>query len=172
MARQGQLAEDIRARLEPQGLMKLSPQLPKPTPSVLDQRWMGKMVRLHVQEFACLFAIIALAVSGLLLWNGHAPGWPLGLFGLAAALILLGYRAPIVLHPFWKAWMALAEKLGCVSSFIILSLAWVLMVVPMGLLLRVIKKRLMVMTFREPVQSYWEDREENSNDFVRLERQF
>ena len=68
--------------------------------------------------------------------------------------------------------MAGARKINVVMTFIILSIAWTIVVVPISLLLRIIGKKVMDMSYDLSAQSYWETRDEKLNDFKHLERQF
>jgi len=118
--------------------------------------------------FACIFGVIAA-------WHcyRHASLTTAGLITLVlAVLFLAGSRAPRVLFPVWAGWMAFAEKLGVVMTFLLLVVGWVLAFVPISLVVRVLGIRVMDMGFRESVPSYFIKRDPKLDDFKLLERQF
>ncbi len=200
MARQGGLAEEVRVRLDSSsashiGTMDTSPAAQKHSragrlvtlqalpggkdkdagsvSSVLDLIEHGKPVRRHIHEFGAVFAILFLIIGGV---QGYKHGRLDLLAGWAvAALVFAGmaYTLPRVLYPLWKAWMKFAHVLGMVMTSVILFAAWVVMMIPLGLLLKVIGKKVMEVGFRNPqVPSYWEDKKIETTDFKLLERQF
>ena len=170
MARQGRLAEDLRAGLE---VVEPVQPIALPTPiDPLDQRWFGKPVRHHVKECGQVFALICFLFTFVAIrkeWN-IATTW--GLFSFGCLWLAMGYLFPRQMHPIWKGWMAFGEKIGAVMSMVVLSISWGLMVVPTGLILRLIGKDVMNMKFRVDVPSYWDDRDPKLNDFQLLKKQF
>lgn len=138
----------------------------------LEQMFHGRKVREHVRDFGALFALIFAAMSAFVLYRGGSELKALIYLAIGGSLLLLGARAPATLRPIWSGWMKFAEKLSVVTTFTILMLAWCLLVVPMSLLLRVFRVKVMNMDFRQPVESYWENRADKLHDFKLLERQF
>jgi hypothetical protein len=68
--------------------------------------------------------------------------------------------------------MSFAHRLGLLVTTIILTLVWILVAIPTGIVLRLVGKKVMDVTYRTAEQSYWITRSEKSNDFKLLERQF
>lgn len=171
MAGERGLAEQIRTRLEdedtPVPLEDSSPQL-----TVLDEKWHRKTIRQHVREFSCVMAIVMLLVAGIVGWNSPSMATPFGLFIAALVTLAAGYLKPLMLHPVWRGWMKLAMALGVFMTLLILSLAWVGMMIPVALLLRVLRIKVMDMSWRQERESYWETRDKKYADFKLLERQF
>ena len=87
-------------------------------------------------------------------------------------LLVLSYLFPIVVYPFWSAWMTFAHYLGIVMSFVFVTVTWVIMAVPLAILLRMIGKKVMDLSYGEDVDTYWEEREQKLHSFKLLERQF
>lgn len=174
MAGERGLAEQIRTGLEDsQQTAKSAPVLrviqgKKP----LEQMFHGRKVREHVRDFGALFALICTVISGVVFYRGGSDIKGLTYLFVGAAFMILGARAPGVLHPVWNAWMKFAEKLSVVTTFAILMLAWCLMVIPMAIVLRIFRVQVMEMDFRLPVDTYWHVRPEKMHDFKLLERQF
>lgn len=143
-----------------------------PQVSILDERYFGKTKRAHLREFAQVFALIFLVIGGGRLYH---YGWVMSVVALlcaTATVLYLGYYKPLLLHPAWKAWMKLGHALGAVMSVLMLSLAWIVMVIPASWILRLFRVRIMDASFRTPVSTYWEDRDSKDDDFALLRRQF
>ena len=77
------------------------------------------------------------------------------LFGLALAFLLAGLLTPSWLAPVEFAWMKLAEKLSIVSTTIILTLVFFLIITPLGLIIR--RKDLLGMKKAPEKTSFWID---------------
>lgn len=172
MAGERGLAEQIRTGLDGAPELKVVRSEKEPLQDPLDQRMFRKSLRQHVKEFGCVFGTIGLLVA--LYWL--QTGGPLieVAYITSASLVFagLGYKAPHLLLPLWKGWMAVGHKMGLVVTFLILAAAWTLMVIPISLLLKVCSIRVMDLSFDRSVKSYWEERDQKLHDFMLLERQF
>jgi len=144
----------------------------EPKPDPLDELYYAKPIRQHVQEFSCIMSIVLLIIAGVKIYLRSNFALGLSLTALAAVLLLLGYGAPAVLRPIWKGWMYLAEKLGAFVNVILLSLAWAIAVVPIALVVRIFRTKVMDLSFKAEVPSYWEERNPASDNFDLLKRQF
>lgn len=138
----------------------------------LDELFYRRPVRTHVKEFGFLFSIICLLISGWLFYRGGSFPTALSIVFLGVLLSLLGIWFPRVLHPVWKAWMTFAHALGIVMTAVILTVAWGLLVIPISVLLRILRIKVMNQDFRAPVDTYWEEIDKSKNDFKRLEKQY
>lgn len=169
MAGQGGLATKVRTRLE-----VIEGGKPKDSviPEKIDEIWYKKPVRQHVKEFAVVFAFILVAIAGYQVYREKPADLPFALISVAGVLMALGYKAPIVLHPAWKAWMKFAHVLGFFMTGLILGIAWTIVLLPVALILKIISKKVMDLTYKAPVSTYWEDRDTSKDDFKLLERQF
>jgi hypothetical protein len=87
-------------------------------------------------------------------------------------LVALGYFAPMTLHPLWKGWMKLAHWLSIVTSTILMTVVWCVAFIPLSCVLKLFKVGHIDLSFRQPVETYWEPRDPRADDFQRLERQF
>jgi len=168
MGRRTGLAEDIRTGLT----MNKAELTPVTGENKLDRMLFKKPVRQHIKEFACIIAIVLLLIGGYLALKGATLATTLSLVSAALVLLFFGYIFPKVLHPVWDSWMLMAHYLGIAVTALILSLTWVLLVIPTAMVLRVIRIKVMDMSFRSKAKTYWEDRKPESNDFKLLERQF
>lgn len=171
MAGQGKLADEIRTGLmvePPHNLDDIAP----PQVSFLDAVWEGKQVRRHIAEFGYLFAVIGVGLSAYRIWHGTPLADTLPLWSASMVLIATGRYAPIVLWPLWKGWMTFAKVLSLVMTPVILAVLWFAVLAPTALALRMCGKRVMDLSFKAPVDSYWLDRPESKHSFKRLERMF
>lgn len=171
MAGQGGLAEQIRAGLEPESRVSVVKAKPEPI-HYLDELWVRKPIRRHVAEFSVVIAIVMLLIAFVMAYKDRSLATVAALFTTSLILVALGYRAPALLHPVWKSWMALATGLGIVMTTLILSIGWTLMVVPVALIMKAVSKRVMDLSFDRSVESYWEGRDAKLDDFKLLERQY
>lgn len=167
MAGQGGLAEQVRTGLDLQPIKTKVKQEINP----LDELWFNKPVRQHVREFACVLGIIFLVVAGFQA-RKYRLDVVFALFGLTFTMLACGYLFPQLLRPVWYAFLKIGEKLGLVVTFLVVSLAWITVVLPIAFLLKAIGKKVMVMEFKNNSQSYWEPRDAKYDDFKLLERQF
>ncbi len=137
--------------------------------SNLEQKILGKPLKDHLYEFCLVIALVSLIVLGFFIYKNHEQYYPAT---IAAAALLLSRTAPTLILPLWKVWMLLAQFLGMVMTLLIISLVWAIVFIPMALLLRIISKKVMDLTFDRSVKTYWRDRKPAENDFSLLERQF
>lgn len=138
----------------------------------LDELWFNKPIRRHVLEFAQVFAIIGLVVGSWIAYRGGSLVTVGILAAVAGVLLVLGHKAPAHLRPIWAGWMKFAMVLGHVMTFIILSIMWWLVLVPIAGLLKLIGKDVMDLSYAAKRESYWEDRKPGKDDFLLLERQY
>ena len=152
--------------------MTLKKEIVQPMHPVLDQRWFNKPVRQHVLEFAQLCGLLLLAMAAIWIYRGRSPERWVSAIVVAGFVVSSGYRAPLLLHPVWKGAMKFAEVMGAVMNVVILSLAWVIMFVPLAITLKICGRRIMDLRYKADVESYWEERNVKCHDFKRLEKQF
>lgn len=173
MGGSGGLAEEVRVGLE---VLQGKPQVadkPKNTSDKLERIFHRKTVRRHILEFAQVFAVIFVGYSIYdLTFGSKSLAVTFSMLILSLILILLAKYFPLLIHPVWDAWIALGEGLGMVTSFLILSLTWIAMVIPMGLILRILGRKVMDTNFKEEKESYWLDKNPKDGDFKLLERQY
>lgn len=175
MAREGSLAKEVRTGLNESRkgkVVQLTLVKTEPTLDPLDELYFTKPVRQHVQEFACIISIVLLIIAGAKIYLHSRFALGLSLTGLAAVLLVLGYVAPAVLRPVWKGWMYLAEKLGAFVSLVLLTVAWGIAMVPIAVISRLFRAKVMDLSFKADVPSYWENRDPKNDSFELLKRQF
>jgi hypothetical protein len=98
--------------------------------------------------------------SGLHLWAGTPPGWFEGaLAGIGLLLLLFGFAAPARLAPLNRAWTGLGLILFKVVSPVVLGVIYLTAVVPIGLLMRLMRRDLLHLKLDREAASYWVVRE-------------
>jgi hypothetical protein len=91
-----------------------------------------------------------------MLWRHRIAGWPL--LSLAFLLLATAIVAPKSLRFVYRPWMMLAFLLGSIASRILLTLAFFLVVTPIGLLQHLFGKRALEFDLVRGDTSYWEPR--------------
>jgi hypothetical protein len=108
----------------------------------------------ELRKFGLVMAGAFGILGSLAAWWRHKP-WGIYVVGLAAVFLLAGLLAPRVLEPVERVWMAFAERLGRVSTFIILTVSFYLVITPVGVLRRIFAKQTMAKPTDPPAPSYW-----------------
>lgn len=98
------------------------------------------------------------AISAFLWWK--SSGAALYIFGIAGFFLILALVAPRLLGPIEKVWMAFAEKLSIVMTTLILTVAYYLVITPIGLLLRIMGKDLLKIK-KSDAPSFWQSVEQD-----------
>jgi carbamoyltransferase len=109
-----------------------------------------------LRRFAFTIAAVLVSLGSLMLWRHRIAGWPF--LSLAFLLLATGIIAPAPLRFIYRPWMMLALSLGSIASRIILTLAFFLVVTPIGLLQRLFGKRALEFGFHPGQTSYWKTR--------------
>lgn len=117
------------------------------------------------------FGLVVGSAFGLLAavgwWRGHHLLMYVGL--VPSVLLLLGAALlPVHLRPVQRAWMAMAEALSRVTNPVVLGLVYLLVITPIGLLMRLLGKNPIRRSPRDG--SYWVQRDEGARED--LHRQF
>lgn len=112
--------------------------------------------RKALRNFGLLVGSVFLLLGALLVWRHRGAGWPFVTIG--SVLIVMGAAIPTALKWVHTGWMILALAMGWVVTRVLLTIAFFLVVTPVGLLQRVFGKRAIEVAFRPDVGSYWEAR--------------
>ena len=103
-------------------------------------------------------------------WRGHT--WPPIVLCTAGVLLVVpGLLVPRILAPVERAWMRFAEVMGRVNSRIILTVAYYLVVTPVGVVRRWLHDPL-DRTMRDGRPSGWVRRPAEPSDRARYRQQF
>jgi hypothetical protein len=98
---------------------------------------------------------VLLLLSAWLLWRHRSSGISLGLAGGGGLLLLAGGLFPARLRSAYMTWMAFALALGWVMSRVVLTVVFVVVLTPLGLLARLSGKRFLALERDPSASSYW-----------------
>jgi hypothetical protein len=137
----------------------MPPPAPTAGPSARDLRRFGVTV-------GGAFLVLALLSA----WRGHTvPPRVLGAAGIL--LVVPGLLAPRLLAPVERGWMRFAERLGRINSYIVLAVAYCLVITPMGIVRRLVRDPL-DRRMRDGRPSVWVRRPQGPVDPARYRQQF
>ena len=126
--------------------------------------------RTDLRKFSWVFggALMALGAFAWYRGSGAAPYllWP----GLVVAVV--GTIVPNVLRGLYFVWMTIGLTLGAIVTRIILTLVFVVAVVPIGLIMRLLGKDPMQRKLDPEAESYWIAKTYAIRDKSRLEKYF
>lgn len=78
--------------------------------------------------------------------------WP---FVVSGVLLVSAYLIPVLLFPLYVVWMIIASILGWLNTFVILAVAFYLLIFPIGLILRLLGKLGYQVKLLPKVNTYW-----------------
>ncbi|HCV43896.1 MAG TPA: hypothetical protein DGH68_10470 [Bacteroidetes bacterium] len=131
--------------------------------------------------------LIAGSVLGTVLFLSHSHlsgwlgwDWQQGLessawkwfIGVGAGLFGLSHIAYPVMKPIHFAWMRFSQVLAWISTRVILSIFFYLVITPMGLLMRLLGKDLLDKKIDRSAKSYWKKRDLSKYDPKHAARTF
>jgi hypothetical protein len=109
------------------------------------------------RSFGLVFFAFFILVAAFPLLSGEAPR----LWAIAIALVfaVLAFLKPSLLAPLNRLWFRFGLLLGRIVAPIVLTLVFLLTVVPTGLVMRALGKDPMRRTIGRSIPSYWIERE-------------
>ena len=113
----------------------------------------------------------ALAVVGGIAWWRSTETAHLYLWACAGLFLVLALAWPRALSPLERAWGLLAAGLGWLNLRILLTAAYILVFVPVGLVFKVIGKDPLDRRIDRSATTYWKDRTTGVPDPASYERQ-
>ena len=124
----------------------------------------------NLRKFGRTMAFCLLAI-GLVLLLRHKPLF-MALWAIGLIFFILAQTQVILLKPIYRIWMGLAFCLGWVNTRIILMLVYYLVVTPIGLTMRLLKKDLLNLRLEKSARTYWLKRELKNSAQESYERIF
>ncbi|MEY2496834.1 MAG: carbamoyltransferase [Verrucomicrobiota bacterium] len=110
-----------------------------------------------LRRFGVTLGSALLLVGALCFWRHHR-GLGLPFVSIGALLLILAGIAPRLLKWIHAPWMILSLALGWIMTRSLLTIAFFLIVTPIGLLQRLFGKRSIEIAFRNGAMSYWQPR--------------
>lgn len=108
----------------------------------------------ELRNFGLVMAAPLALIGGFLLWRERpAAPWVLG---ASAVFLLTGLLFPRVLAPVERGWMAFARRMSVVSTFILLTLSFYVILTPIALVIRLLGKDRLQLKPDAGRASYWE----------------
>ena len=129
---------------------------------------MNKKIKVSSNKsFGIVFFIFFIIVSVWLFFkNGEFIIWPII---VAVVFLILGLTNSKLLTPLNKAWNQFGILLGNFIAPIVMGAVFFMVVTPVGLIMRFLRKDLLRMKKSKLVSTYWIDRENQNNT---MKRQF
>ncbi|MCY3629489.1 MAG: hypothetical protein F4065_02440 [Rhodothermaceae bacterium] len=124
----------------------------------------------QLRSFGITLGIAFLIVAGVLYWR-DIPGVVI-VAGIGGLLLVTGLIAPGLLRPFYKPWMALALVLGFIMTRVILTVIFVFLFIPIGLLMQLFGKDPLRRKLDPDAKTYWISKEYDAEAPERLERYY
>jgi len=110
----------------------------------------------QLRDFGIVMSLAFTIIAGISFWKWKfVTKLCLTMIVLAALLLPLALFAPRTLAKPERAWMYFGEKLGGVMTVVIMTLVYVVLVVPIGLFLRLTGKDLLALKIDKSKKSYW-----------------
>ncbi len=120
-----------------------------------------------------LVFLIFCAIFSALAWKHYPSIASYILMGLVVNMLPLIAFFPISLRPAFKLWLKVAKAIGWFNTQIILTIVYILIFIPFGLLVRLFKKDVMMKKLLKEKETYWEPYVQGGLvDRNRYERQF
>jgi len=133
----------------------------------LEGRIRTRLSRAEGRRFGLVVGTAFVIIAAISLWRGHRiPPYVLG--GIGGGLWLGGLLFPGHMSPVYNAWMAFAHALSKVTTPIFMTIVYLLVLTPTGLLMRLFGRQPLVARPRDG--GFWETKDPSTTGD--LSRQF
>lgn len=107
----------------------------------------------ELRRFGVTMSVPFSIIGGVLLWKGSAAApW---LFGVAGAFLAAGLLVPRALGPVERGWMAFAHRLSIVTTFVLLTVTFYMVITPFGIVCRLFGRDRLHLRPDPNQVSYW-----------------
>ena len=120
---------------------------------------MSKNIKSSNKSFGIVFFIVFLIIGLYPLIN--QDGIRIWAIIVSLIFLILGLLNSNLLTPLNKLWIKFGILLGNIISPLVLGLIFFLVVLPTGLLMRILKKNFLGLKFDKNLKSYWINKEKN-----------
>ncbi len=129
-------------------------------------------IKKQKRDIRIVFLIFS-AIFGVFAWRHYPSIASYVLMGLILIMLPLIAFSPTLLRPVFKLWLKVAKAVGWFNTQIILSIVYILIFIPVGLLMRLFRKDQMRRKLLKAEETYWEPYGQGGlTDRSRYERQF
>jgi Saxitoxin biosynthesis operon protein SxtJ len=123
------------------------------------------------RSFGVVMAAAFVVLAGLKLWSGSAT-WAGVWTALALAFGILAFVAPRLLKPLNLAWLRFGLLLHKIMTPVVMGLLFFAVMMPIGLLMRLLGQRPLALGFDETATSYWSERTEPTRHPQSMRKQY
>ena len=128
-------------------------------------------VKKEKRDIRIVFLIFS-AIFGILAWRHYPSILSYVFMGVVSVILPLVAFAPTLLRPVFNLWLKIAHAIGWFNTQVLLTIVFILVFIPTGLIMRLFRKDPMKRKMLAE-GSYWEPYElEGLKDRNRYERQF
>jgi uncharacterized oligopeptide transporter (OPT) family protein len=113
----------------------------------------GKDRSAACREFGLVMGLALCCIGALLFYRGRSSS--LFFFLGTGFFVVPALLFPLSLSALEKVWMAFAEKLSFVMTTLIMFVTFYVVITPLGLLLRLLKKDLLSLEIDREAETYW-----------------
>lgn len=104
------------------------------------------------KQFGLALALISAGIAFWPLVDGAAPAWPWAV--ACFVLLLVTWRAAMLLSPVVKVWMRVGHFLGIVNTRILLGIAFFVVITPLAFIFKLLGRDPLRLRFNK-LASYW-----------------
>lgn len=126
--------------------------------------------RRELRRFGLTMGAAFLVLGAFLLWR-HRISWPY-VGALGGLFLLCGLLWPGALGPVQWLWMKVARAMGWFMTRVILTVIFIVIFSPAGLIMRLLRRDPLRLRLRPDAPSYWHGRESDDRSPERMERMF
>ena len=123
-----------------------------------------------IRNFGLIIGAVLIAIVMLLFWKEKQSYDILMIVGII--LCVTSLILPVILKPFYFAWMTFAVILGWFMTRVILSLVFYGIITPIGLFSRLVGKEFLNLKLNKTENTYWNHRRKHSLKKANYEKQF
>ena len=128
-------------------------------------------IKKEKRDIRIVFLIFS-AIFGVLAWRHYPSILSYAFLGVVLVMLPLVAFAPTLLRPVFKLWLKIAHAIGWFNTQVLLTIVFILVFIPTGLIMRLFRKDPMKRKMATE-GTYWEPYElEGLKDRNRYERQF
>ncbi len=125
-----------------------------------------------LRKFAAVISSALLIIGALVFFCGSVPERSYWLAGIAIILLLMGLPFPQLIRPLHTFWMGLALFIGYFMSRLLLSLLFFIVISPISIIMRVLRKDILKQKIDKSKNSYWIKKDIKERTVKDYERQF